>query len=205
MKLAYSSSSDEDSEAEGELDDTVCPAGCDQALFSQACELRERRLDLEEMVVDDKRGLDIQRKELEGMKKKAKSMESQVKSALSDLQAFQLKKQQRLNEFDQVAVLCLHQLLHYMPDGEPPMSISPCLVFPASALYRLGQRIGELTQEKQQEKKRYKSVFPCKHCVQSVISPLLFYRELKQMFKKLGREKREMLADVTINDIRVCS
>ncbi len=139
----------------------MCPAGCDQSLFKQACELRERRLDLEEMVADEKRGLDTQRKELEGMKKKAKSMESQVKSALGDLQAFQLKKQQRLNEFSQVAVLSLHQLLHFLPEGEPPLSIAPCLVFPASALHRLGQRIGELTQEKQQEKKRYKSVPAC--------------------------------------------
>ncbi len=108
-------------------------------------------------MVEDKRGLDSQRKELEGMKKKAKSMEGQVKSALSDLQAFQLKKQQRLNELDQVVVLNLHQMLHYQSNGDPPTSIVPCLVFPASALYRLRQRIGELTLEKQQEKKRYKS------------------------------------------------
>lgn len=150
------SSSDEESETDGDLDDTVCPAGCDQGLFNQACELRERRLDLEDMVAEEKKGLDSQRKELESMRKKAKSMESQVKSALSDLQAFQLKKQQRMNELDQVAVLSLHQLLHYMPEGEAPGSIAPCLVFSASTLYRLGQRIGELTQEKLQEKKRYK-------------------------------------------------
>lgn len=141
---------------EGDLDDTVCPAGCDQILFARACELREQRLDLEELIVEEKKGLDVQRKEVEAMKKKAKSMESQVKSALSDLQAFQLKKQQKLNELDQVAVLCLHQLLHYLPDGEPPTSIAPCLVFPASSLYQLGQRIGELTHEKQHEKRRYK-------------------------------------------------
>lgn len=150
------SSSDEDSEIEGDLDDSVCPAGCDQVLFGQACELREKRLDLEELVAEEKKGLDAQRKELDGMRKKAKSMEAQVKNALSDLQAFQLKKQQRLNELDQVAVLSLHQLLHYVPGGEPPTSIAPCLVFPAATLYQLKQRIGELTQEKQQEKKKYK-------------------------------------------------
>ena len=96
------------------------------------------------------------RKELEAKKKKAKTMETHVKSALSDLQAFQLRKQQRLNELDQVAVLALHQILHHKPDGEPPTSIASCLVFPASALYNLGKRIGELTVEKQEEKKRYK-------------------------------------------------
>lgn len=150
------SSSDEDSEAEGELDDSVCPAGCDQGLFNQACELREKRLDLEELVMEEKKGLETLRKELESLRKKAKSMESQVKSALSDLLAFQLKKQQRLNELDQVVVLSLHQLLHYGPGGTPPTSIDSSLVFPAFSLYQLGERIGELSQEKQQEKKRYK-------------------------------------------------
>lgn len=118
--------------------------------------------------MEEKRGLESQRKELEALKKKAKSMESQVKSALSDLQAFQLKKQQRLNELDQVAVLSLHQFLHYSPNGEPPTSISPCLVFSASALHQLGERIGELTQEKLQEKKKYKSVdivYTCVFCI----------------------------------------
>ena len=107
-------------------------------------------------MLEEKKGLDLQRKEVEAMKKKAKSMEAQVKSALSDLQAFQLKKQQRLNELDQVVVLNLHQLLHYLPGGDPPASIAPCLVFSASSLFKLRERIGELTQEKQQEKKRYK-------------------------------------------------
>ena len=150
------SSSDDESEAEGELDDSICPAGCDQTLYDQATQLREKRLDLEDAIMEDKRSLDSMRKELEAKKKKAKTMETHVKSALSDLQAFQLKKQQRLNELDQVAVLALHQILHHKPDGEPPSSITSCLVFPASALYNLGKRIGELTIEKQEEKKRFK-------------------------------------------------
>lgn len=51
---------------------------------------------------EERRGLEALRKELDSMRKKLKSMESHVKSALGDLQAFQLKKQQRLNELDQV-------------------------------------------------------------------------------------------------------
>ena len=150
------SSSDEDSEDEGELDDSVCPAGCDPALFSKACELREQRLDLEEMVAEEKRLLEVQRKELDSQKKKAKSVDSQVKNARADLQAFQLKKQQKLNELDQVVVLYLHQLMHYQPLGKPPTSIAPCLVFSASALEKLDERIGALALEKQQEKKKFK-------------------------------------------------
>ena len=88
--------------------------------------------------------------------KKAKTMEVHVKSALQDLQAFQLKKQQRLNELDANVVLKLHQILHYMSSGEPPYNVAQCLVFPASARIHLSKRIGELVHEKQQEKKRYK-------------------------------------------------
>lgn len=68
------------------MDDSVCPLGCDPALFQQACELRERRLDLEELLAEERRALDSLRKELEGMKKKIRSMESHVKNALNDLQ-----------------------------------------------------------------------------------------------------------------------
>ncbi len=98
--LPYSSS-DEDSDEEA-LDDSVCPPGCDQSLFNRIVDLREKRLDLEESLTEEKKVLDMQRKELDSMNKKAKSMENQVKTALQELQAFQLKKQQRLNELDQV-------------------------------------------------------------------------------------------------------
>ncbi len=150
------SSSDDESEAEGELDDSICPPGCDPALYDQATQQREKRLDLEEAINEEKRALEVGRKELEAMRKKAKTMESHVKNALNDLQAFQLKKQQRMNELDQVAILALHQILYHQPAGEPPLSIASCLVFPATELHYLGCRIGELTTEKQEEKKRFK-------------------------------------------------
>ena len=48
--------------------------------------LREQRLDLEEQTAEEKRALDILRKELENLKKKTKAMEAHVKTALSELQ-----------------------------------------------------------------------------------------------------------------------
>ena len=134
----------------------MCPQGCDQSLFNQAVNLREDRLDIEEKIIEARRVLDIQRKELDGLKKKAKSMEGQVKTALQELQAFQLKKQQRLNELDQVVVLGLHQLFYCQADGQPPSSVASCLVFSANTLHKLRHRIEELGQEKQQEKKVYR-------------------------------------------------
>lgn len=96
------------------------------------------------------------KKELDGLLKKAKTVEAHVKTALQELQAFQLKKQQRMNELDAIVVLKLHQILHYQPGGAPPTNVAQCLVFPASAREHLANRIGELVQEKQHEKKRYR-------------------------------------------------
>ena len=41
------SSSEEDSDEEG-LEDSVCPPGCDPALYELALQTRERKLDVEE-------------------------------------------------------------------------------------------------------------------------------------------------------------
>ena len=84
-----SSSSEEESEAGeggGALDDSVCPAGCDPALFSLACSLRESRLDVEEALAEEKKAMDQTRKEVEASKKKLKTMESHVKTAQSELE-----------------------------------------------------------------------------------------------------------------------
>ena len=44
-----SSSSEDESDEEG-FDDSVCPPGCDPALFDQAVKMREQRLDVEEVL-----------------------------------------------------------------------------------------------------------------------------------------------------------
>lgn len=87
-----SSSDDESDVAEGgdKIDDSVCPPGCDQDLFDLACEMREKRMDIEELLAEEKKSLEVLKKEVEGLKKKLRVMDSGVKSALSDLQGFQV-------------------------------------------------------------------------------------------------------------------
>ena len=86
----WTSSEEEGEEGEGALDDTVCPPGCEEALFSLACELREKRLDLEDALAEEKKQLEMTRKELDSLKKKAKVLESGVKTAHNEMQAFQV-------------------------------------------------------------------------------------------------------------------
>ena len=85
-----SSSDEEDEEGEGKLDDAVCPEGCEETLFDLACQLREKRMDFEEGIAEGKKQLELAKKEVESLKKKYKVLESGVKSAYSELQAFQV-------------------------------------------------------------------------------------------------------------------
>ncbi len=45
-------SSEDESDEEG-FDDSVCPSGCDQTLFDLAIDMREKRMDLEELLAGD--------------------------------------------------------------------------------------------------------------------------------------------------------
>ena len=86
----WSDSDEEDEGGENKLDDTTCPQGCEEELFDLACQLREKRLDIEDALGEEKKLLDTLKKDLESLKKKAKIMEAGVKTADSDLQAFQV-------------------------------------------------------------------------------------------------------------------
>lgn len=149
-----SSSDEEDSDAE-ELDDSVCPPGCDQALFDQVCQLRENRLDLEEELADEKKASETLKKEYDALVKKAKVIDSALNTAEADLEAFQREKQQKLNELDVVVVLRLNQV-QYMVNNAIAQDLSPCLVFCGSGLNQLQHRIKELEKEKHEQKRLYR-------------------------------------------------
>ena len=59
-------------------------------MFDLACEMREKRMDIEEVLAEEKKSLEILKREVEGLKKKLKVMDTGVKSALNDLQGFQV-------------------------------------------------------------------------------------------------------------------
>lgn len=149
-----SSSDEEDSDAE-ELDDSVCPPGCDQALFDQVCQLRERRLVLEEELAEEKKTSETLKKESDALIKKAKIIDGALKTAEADLEAFQREKQQKLNELDVVVVLRFHQI-QYTINSVLPQDLSQCLVFNSPGLVRLQHRIKELEKEKAEQKRLYR-------------------------------------------------
>ena len=85
------SESEEESDSEmGGYDLDVCPQGCDQGLYDNTCSLREKRLDIEEGLTEEKKNRDSMNKELDGLQKKAKVIDMALKNAENELEAFQV-------------------------------------------------------------------------------------------------------------------
>ena len=61
-------------------------------IFDQICQLRERRIDLEEALFEAKKATDAMKKELDTLVKKVKVVEVALKNAGADLEAFQVYK-----------------------------------------------------------------------------------------------------------------
>ena len=142
-------SSDEGSEVNKEkaIDDSSCPPGCQESLFDKACELRETRMDLEEQYNEDKKALDLLKKDSENSLKKARVMDNSVKNAKSDLENFQLEKQHRLNELEVLVLLRISQILVGKSNSDPPSNLKNTLVFSENNLNRLNLRAGEIREE----------------------------------------------------------
>jgi len=64
--------SDLDEEEEEEEEEDFCPPGCEPSLFEQVCELREKRLDQEEMLAEFQKAADALKKDQEALVKKEK-------------------------------------------------------------------------------------------------------------------------------------
>ncbi|KAI5948508.1 Cilia- and flagella-associated protein 44 [Manis javanica] len=165
------SGEDESGTEEEVFDDSACPENCDVGLFELALQLREKRLDIEEALVEEKKILDNLKKEYDALSKKVKVVATNLDAAEEALEAYQREKQQRLNELLVVIPLKFHQMEHVV-FGELPSDLSGTLVFSNHSLGRLQERIVQLHEENSRQQKLNKE-----------------YRERR---KKLIREKREM-------------
>ena len=86
------SESEEESDSEtGGFDLDVCPPGCDQNLYDNTCTLREKRLDLEEDLSEEKKNNEALKKELENLTKRTRIIDAALKAAENELEAFQVR------------------------------------------------------------------------------------------------------------------
>ncbi|XP_040277654.1 cilia- and flagella-associated protein 44, partial [Bufo bufo] len=171
----YESDDEESESEEGVFDDSVCPNNCDPELFDNVLQLREKRLDIEEALVEEKKVVDNLKKESDALAKKVKIVEVNLKTAEAELEAFQREKQQKLNQLYVVVPLKLHQV-DYIINGEIPSDLSQALVFTNNSLESLQHRIRELQMEKVEQRELYKKA--------------------KEQHKQLIRERKEMEAKI---------
>ncbi|XP_063689299.1 cilia- and flagella-associated protein 44-like isoform X17 [Bolinopsis microptera] len=154
-----SSSEEEDDDEDGveHLDLNICPPGCSQELYDATIVMREKKLDLEEAIQEEKKIIDSLRKEVDALVKKNKVISHGVKCAKNDLEAFQLEKQKKMNELDIVVTLNLDQI-QYMQNGVLPSDLVSCLVFHSAGVNQLASRIKELQQEKAHQIRKFKEL-----------------------------------------------
>lgn len=164
------------------MDLDICPSGLKQELFDHVCQFRERRLDLEENIAEEKRNLELLKKEQDALNKRAKIIESSLKQAQQELENFQKEKQKKINNLDIVVMLRLNQI-QFLENGKLPADLSKALAFDSHDLDRLKNRIKELQNEKHTEKKLFKYIGKYKNGI--VVKILLI-----NTFLLLGRLKK---------------
>jgi len=154
-----SSSEEEDDDEDGveHLDLNICPPGCSQELYDATIVMREKKLDLEEAIQEEKKIIDSLKKEVDALIKKNKVINHGVKCAKNDLEAFQLEKQKKMNELDIIVTLNLDQI-QFMQNGVLPGDLSSCLVFHSTGVNQLANRIKELQHEKAHQIRKFKEL-----------------------------------------------
>lgn len=71
----------------------VCPPGCDQGVYEKVCDLREKRLDEEDMVAEFQKTIELLKKEKEGLSKKQRLVEQSLGAVNAEMAEFQREKQ----------------------------------------------------------------------------------------------------------------
>lgn len=134
-----------------------CPTECDPGIWNKVLELRERRLDQEEIITDIQKAVEALKKESDALVKKEKVILQTLKATEGEIQDFQTQKQRKLNELRVLVPLRFHQI-HFLDNNQVPKDMSPALVFGNHGLSALRNRIKELQQEKFDIKKQHKEL-----------------------------------------------
>ena len=78
--------------------------------YEQVCELREKRLDQEDVLADLQKAVEALKKDHEALVKKERVIDAALNASESEIREFQSHKQQELNKLDTVVALKMHQV-----------------------------------------------------------------------------------------------
>lgn len=136
------------------LDESVCPPGCDPVLYDWTFTQRSARHTLELSIMEEKKQIELHKKEYETLLKKIKMTEVEYLACKEDLEEYIREKQRNLNEIETVVVLRLNQIQNFKCESEIE-KISDSIVFSSTKLTSLYKRVGELEKETQMEKQKH--------------------------------------------------
>eukprot|EP01029_Cantina_marsupialis_P010013 TRINITY_DN2297_c1_g1_i1.p1 TRINITY_DN2297_c1_g1~~TRINITY_DN2297_c1_g1_i1.p1 ORF type:complete len:1707 (+),score=573.01 TRINITY_DN2297_c1_g1_i1:171-5291(+) len=158
-------SDDEDEEGE------VCPIGCQETLYDQILELREKRLDVEEKRTAQEKKIDDLRKSIERQTNRLKSIDRDLKATEVSVQALRAEKQAAMNEVETYVLLNGSQIryddneeaealkIDEMPEVSAlPESLEEALVFSNNKLSGLSSRVVSLNSENQEYKQEFRNL-----------------------------------------------
>ncbi|XP_061733169.1 cilia- and flagella-associated protein 44-like [Nerophis ophidion] len=162
---------------EGEAAVEECPQDCDPKLFEHVLQLRERRLDLEERLAEEKKRAEVLERECDTLIKKLKLVQNSRKAAEEDLEKVNREKQQKMNQLDVVVPIRLHQM-EVDISGPLPLDLSRVLVLDKKELQHLQERVVELELEKSQQRE--------------------VHSQARQQYARLVQERRDMNAEIQL-------
>lgn len=108
---------DDDDEELDEVED-ICPPGCDQIIFEKILDLREKKLDTEEVCSEINKNIDELKRTNERLKQREKQISKESQQTEYEVTQFQLQKQAALNQIRIVVPLRLSQLFTFESSGD---------------------------------------------------------------------------------------
>jgi WD40 repeat protein len=106
---------DEDDELE-EVED-ICPPGCDQIIFEKILDLREKKLDTEEVCGEINKNIEDLKRTGERLKQREKQIAKETQQTEYEVTQFQLQKQAALNQIKVLIPLRLSQIFAFENSG----------------------------------------------------------------------------------------
>lgn len=137
----------------GKKEDDSCPKDCDNLIYEKVMELREKRLDQEEILMEFEKAVDELKSQNVALISKEKQIDRSLAATEKEIELFQTEKQQFLNKIVITVPLLLSQMR--VDDKVLPATIEHLLIFELKSLDRLQQRIVAQRHEKLAVKKEY--------------------------------------------------
>eukprot|EP01065_Artemidia_motanka_P009840 TRINITY_DN15100_c0_g2_i1.p1 TRINITY_DN15100_c0_g2~~TRINITY_DN15100_c0_g2_i1.p1 ORF type:complete len:1845 (+),score=929.68 TRINITY_DN15100_c0_g2_i1:115-5649(+) len=146
---------DDDDDQAQEDEEDVCPDGCDEDTYQAVLELRNRRLDQEDIVNDFQKSIDLLKKENEALTVRERKTNGALAKVEKEIDTFQAKKQRDLNKLETVVVLKLNQVRCLNQEWKIPFDGNQLVVFTNGGMHELSGRILQLQNDKKTLRKDF--------------------------------------------------